>query len=689
MGALDTSLQYIKGIGPHFANVLVKLQLVTVRDFLFFFPKSYDDRRQLPHLNQLPQGEVVTAFGQIVRVIEHKAKKMSLIKAAVTDGRTTITLVWFNQPYLKKVVVEGRWLIFRGKVERATLFETEVSVQDAEFYADVAELQTQLGRVVPVYPTVSGMPQKRLRQFAQTIIPQFVGQVDEPFPEGLRQTYKLKPLPWALQTLHFPKGGTDFLQARKRLVFEEFFFLQLSLLLKRKSVKQPQPSPILQTQGPLIEAYLSQLSYALTQAQCQAIADVAADVQTPTMMNRLLQGDVGSGKTDVALMAALFAIQSGLKAAVMVPTEILAQQHFFRFQERLSPLGIETVLIKGKPTAKEKKANRDRLAAPEPCVVIGTHALLEEGVLLANLGLMVVDEQHRFGVLQRLNLRNKGGCPHCLFMTATPIPRSLSLTYFGNLEKSIIGELPPGRTPPKTLFFKEESLDKVYRFCAEQLAKGRQVYVVYPLVEESEKLDLKSAIEGFETLQQTVFKAHKVGLIHGKLPAAQKQAIMAAFKARELDVLVATTVIEVGIDVPNASVMVIQHAERFGLSVLHQLRGRIGRGPGDSFCFLIADPKTDTAKQRIKALLSTTDGFKLAEHDLQIRGPGDVLGIRQSGLPDFKVGDLVRDQETLAQAHTAATAVWELDPRLQAPQHRGLRQTLLSSYKSVFEVELD
>jgi len=428
---------------------------------------------------------------------------------------------------------------------------------------------------------------------------------------------------------------------------------------------------VLTIQGHLTTTYQTALPYSFTQAQTNAIKEIAEDVTSGIAMNRMLQGDVGSGKTDIAVMALLFAIQTGKKGAVLAPTEILATQHDVKFKMHLQALNVPVVLLKGQ--AKSRTKILELLQAPEPLILIGTHAILEDDVIIHNLGLIVIDEQHRFGVHQRLKLQQKGFNPHCLYMTATPIPRSLMLTAYGDLFKTIMDELPPGRVPVKTYHLTPFRIPKVYEFCKEQLKIGHQIYFVYPLVKESEKIDLQSAIEAHEQLRH-IFIDHTVGLLHGKMKTQEKDQVMQDFKNKTIKILVSTTVIEVGIDVPNATVMVIWHAERFGLSQLHQLRGRIGRGGNASYCFLVSQPKGEDAKKRIKAMIDTTDGFKIAEYDLSIRGPGDLLGTRQSGMPDFKIADLIRDEKTLILTRKIANQIIQKDPGLTHPLHQEIKK---------------
>jgi len=454
-------------------------------------------------------------------------------------------------------------------------------------------------------------------------------------------------------------------------------------LAQKRTVWQiTQKTQALQAKGPLLEAYIKGLPYTLTSSQQQAIATIQNDVSQTVAMNRLLQGDVGSGKTEVAVTTLLMAIQSHKKAAIMAPTEILAEQHYLKFKTVLEPMGIEVLFLKGKLKQKEKKALYERLTQPAQQVIVGTHALIQDNVAFNNLGAIVVDEQHRFGVVQRALLQQKGTHPHCLFMSATPIPRTFMLTCYGDLHKTIMTDIPPGRSPIKTLMVPEDELPQWWAFAQEKLKEGRQMYVVYPLVEDSEKLDLKSAEEGLNHLT-ALFPNFKVGLIHGKLPAIQKEAMMAAFKAKQIHILVGTTVIEVGIDVPNATLMVVQHAERFGLAQLHQLRGRVGRGPLESFCCLVANPKTEAAQKRIHILLETTDGFKIAEQDVAIRGPGDVLGTRQSGFPNFRVFDITSDENILLGARKWAFSILKKDPHLLMPEHQPIKRALSKKEQAV------
>lgn len=654
---------------------LEKLGLFAPKDILYYAPKSYEDRRHLPKIYQLKTGETQTILGAITHLSETTPRpKISILKAILNDDTGTCVAIWFNQAYLKKIMKIGTKVLIKGKCDiNAYTAEKEITVISTDFILSTQDTLKNLGCIVPNYLLTQGLYPGQYRNLVQSTLDKYLPTITDPLPLTLRQTYDLIPLRLALTHIHFPKTEEDLNKARKRLVFDEFFFFQLTLASHYTNRKIQEISIPLSTKSPLIDQYKTQIPYALTNAQKQAIQDVENDVTQSIAMNRLLQGDVGSGKTDVAVMALLFAINSQKKGVIMAPTEILAVQHYFKFKAYFDPHNIPVYLLKGGMKKKEKQALLDLFKQEDPSIIVGTHALIQDSVEIQNLGLCVIDEQHRFGVMQRLALKQKGLMPHCLFMTATPIPRTLLITSFGDLDKSIIHEMPPGRTPPKTYFFKETSLPAVYGFCREELAKGYQVYSVYPLVEESEKLDLTSAIEGWTDLQKNIFPDYTIGLIHGRLTPQEKSDIMAKFKQKEIHMLVATTVIEVGIDVPNATIMIINHAERFGLSQLHQLRGRIGRGVGESRCFLIGDPKTTNAKQRIKAMLDTSNGFKIAEYDLEIRGPGDMLGTRQSGLPDFNLAHLIRDEAILIEARKAAIELIEADPELKHPDHHAIK----------------
>jgi ATP-dependent DNA helicase RecG len=666
---------------------LNKVGIITIHDFLYYFPRDYDDRRSLPRISDLKIKENVTVMGNVSAISSTGSGRKTIIKAVLSDKSGQIPLVWFNQPYLKSKLQTGRPVVISGRVEinkytkypQLTVSETEI--------LEANQAQPEKA-ILPIYPLSTGLKQTKMRSIAKSILKKYGAMIPETLPVSIKRQGNLIDLHIAVEQLHFPQSEKRYLAARNRIVFDEFFIYQVSLAINQQSKKHVQVATSLICEGDVVRNHLSSLPYTLTAAQQRVIKDIAKDVSQSNAMNRLIQGDVGCGKTDVAIMAMLFAIQSSTNAALMAPTEILAVQHVYKLQNYLDGSGVDVILLKGKMPAKERRESMAKLESGNPYLIVGTHALIQDGVNLPNVGLIVIDEQHRFGVQQRMSLSAKGYSPHCLFLTATPIPRSLMLTSFGDLDKSIIDELPPGRKPPKTYFVKSRNEKEVLNFCLSTLEKGEQVYIVFPLVEESEKIDLQSAVEGHERLS-VFFAQYSVGLLHGKMHPKDKQDVMDAFKAKKTQVLVATTVIEVGVDVPNASVMVIYHAERFGLSQLHQLRGRVGRGGTDASCFLLGDPKTENGKQRIHAMTQTTDGFKIAEFDLKIRGPGDMLGSRQAGLPDFNLGDLVRDEKILLLARGIAQQLVKNDPRLMHENHRGIRHLVLKYYSTYLGKQLN
>jgi ATP-dependent DNA helicase RecG len=688
---VETPIQYVKGVGPILAKKLEKLEIRTVNDFLFFFPRSYDDRRQIPLFNQLKKDEIQTTLGFIKSVSERKVKsRLSIINALLVDDRgANIKAVWFNQPFLKQTLKVGRRILVKGKVEWSLYTrEWQILVSESEFLDKQEEYNNSVGLVVPVYALSSGLHQYQMRNISREVIIKYLNQVQDAIPTYLKQKCGLLNLQEGLKYLHFPKDRESYKKAKYSLVFEEFFYHQLALAIKKTKQKNDMGEHLV-TNGGRIDAYLQSLPYKLTSAQKRVIDEIAKDVSSSKVMNRLLQGDVGSGKTDVAVTSLLFAIESGKNGAIMAPTEILADQHYLKFRKYLEPLGVQVLILKGKMKVKERKIVIDKLKQDLNIVLVGTHALIQDNVEISDLGLVVIDEQHRFGVVQRMKLKEKGVFPHCLFMTATPIPRTFMLTCYGDLDKSIMDELPPGRKPSMTRLVLKDNVRAVYEFCKEKLRKKQQLYVVYPLVEESEKLDLNSAIEGWQLLKDVVFSEFKVGLIHGRMSSSEKIAVMDSFKKNELQVLVATTVIEVGVDVPNASMLIIHDAERFGLSQLHQLRGRIGRGNMESFCFLMAQANNPMAKRRLSAMVETSDGFKIAEYDLQIRGPGEMLGTRQAGMPDFNLADLVKDEKTLLLAKKEADRLLVDDPAFKKPEHKLLQSKVQNMYKLFYNNQLN
>jgi ATP-dependent DNA helicase RecG len=677
---LATPLQYVKGIGPRRAQLLEKKGLRTVEDALFSVPLRHEDRTRTTPFRDLRAGEAATCAGVVMGVSPPPPGSRAPLTALLRDASGYVTASWFGRTYLRKTLQRGQRLMLHGKVDvfrgRTVLSNPDVEVVESD---DDATLHA--GRLVPVYSTTEGLTGTVLRRLMWTIVEGHAAGVAEILPESLRARRGLAPLPEALRDFHFPATEAALAAARRRLAFDDFLFLQVGLAILRSRAARARGVP-LRPPGALAARLRQGLPYRLTGAQERVWDEIRRDLAAPHPMHRLLQGDVGSGKTIVAALGVLTALEAGYQAAVMAPTEILAEQHFSTFRQLLEPLGVSVTLLSAALRGRERGARVAAVAAGEVGCVVGTHALVQASVEFRRLGLVVVDEQHRFGVAQRASLRAKGEHPHLLVMTATPIPRTLALTLHGDLDVSVLDELPPGRRPVTTVARTEGKRRAIYAFIRDQIAAGRQAYVVYPLVEESEAVDLKAATEMAGRLQREVFPDLTVGLLHGRLGLDDKDTMMARFKAGQIHVLVATTVIEVGIDVPNASVMLIEHAERFGLSQLHQLRGRVGRGPWKSYCILLhAARPTEEARRRLDAMVETNDGFRIAEADLTIRGPGDFFGTRQSGLPQFRVADLLRDAALLEEARVEAQAIVARDPDLRDPAHRGLREGLLARWR--------
>jgi ATP-dependent DNA helicase RecG len=678
---LGTALQYLKGVGPERAKLLSRKGLTTVEDALFFLPIRHEDRTRLTPLRSVQVGQVVTCTGTVAGISPPppgRARAPLVLLLRDASGYGTATL--FGRGWLTRVLQRGQRLILHGKGAR---FKDKVTlqVQDWELVESDDDEPIHAGALVPVYSSTEGLPQRALRALLWRLVEAHAGELAETLPEALRRRRELPSLVDAVRGAHFPHGEAQLQTARHRLAYEDFLLLQLGLAILRARTTRAR-GIAMNPAGALVSRLRAALPWKLTAAQERVWREIQADMAAPYPMHRLLQGDVGSGKTIVAALAVLTAVEAGYQAAVMAPTEILAEQHFMTLSRLLEPLGVPVTLLTSSLRGRERTSRRAALAAGEIGCAIGTHALVQERVEFRRLGLVVVDEQHRFGVAQRARLKAKGEHPDVLVMTATPIPRTLALTVYGDLDVSVLDELPPGRKPVVTVARTDGRRPQIYAFLREQVAGGRQIYVVYPLIEESEAIDLKAATDMAAHLQKDVFPDLVVGLLHGRLAFADKDAIMQRFKAGEIHVLVSTTVIEVGIDVPNASVMLIEHAERFGLSQLHQLRGRVGRGEWKSYCILLAAGKLgDDAERRLQAMVETNDGFKIAEVDLQLRGPGEFFGTRQSGLPEFRVADLLRDAALLEDARRDALAIVAADAELRAPEHRGLRQALLARWR--------
>jgi ATP-dependent DNA helicase RecG len=656
---------------------------VTIEDALFFLPLRHEDRTRLTPLAARRRGETLTCSGVIVGLAPPpRGRFRAPLKVTLRDASGYATAVFFNGARMARVLARDQRLVLYAKVEeyRGAL---ELHVADWEIVDALSTDDDRIhsGRLVPVYSSTEGLPQRWLRALMWRVVEAHAAAIPEILPASLVASRGLRPLAPAVRDAHFPETEAACDAARARLAFDDFLLLQLGLAILRSRTARERGIGM-NARGDLVRRLRAGLPWPLTGAQERVWDEIRRDMAAPHPMHRLLQGDVGSGKTIVAAMAALTAVEAGYQAAVMAPTELLAEQHFMTFRNLLEPLGVGVTLLTSSLASRERTARRRAVAAGEiPCVV-GTHALVQEGVELKRLGLAIVDEQHRFGVEQRARLKALGEHPDVLVMTATPIPRTLALTLHGDLDVSVLDELPPGRRAIVTRQRKEADRERIYAFLRDEITQGRQVYIVYPLVEESESLDLKAATDMARHLANDVFPGLPVGLLHGRLRFDEKDEVMGRFKAGDLRILVSTTVIEVGIDVPNASVMVIEHAERFGLSQLHQLRGRVGRGPWRSYCILMTgDRPGDDGQRRIDAMVETSDGFRIAEADLELRGPGEFFGTRQSGLPEFRVADLLRDGALLEQARRDAQDIVARDPGLVAPAHRALRASLLARWR--------
>ncbi|USN48961.1 MAG: ATP-dependent DNA helicase RecG [Pseudobdellovibrionaceae bacterium] len=684
---IDTQVQYLKGVGPKLGEALRKRGVSTVGDLLSWFPRAYEDRRAARSISTLEPGQIVSFLARIVQVrsLNLGRSHRKIYEVVVADGSGRVSCKYFRVPYKgyferfqphQEVRVSGKAQLYRGRLE---LHHPDIVL--------VGENEEQEDELIPLYTETEGLRPGKLRRIIGAAIDKVIlhpekpeSQIDETLPQWILQKYNLIPRKEALKLIHQPPphSGNEYIEfkapAQKRIIFEEFFWLELHLASVRAGVKQ-EAAPAFSKKQSYVDRLLSQLPFQLTGAQQRAFFDIASDLQRPHPMHRLVQGDVGSGKTMVALMSAVYAVENGYQVALMVPTEILAEQHFKNAQKFLKSLGIKVGLLTGQLKLSEHRQVCEQLASGEIQICVGTHALIQKEVDFKNLGLVIVDEQHRFGVAQRQELKAKGAS-HFLVMTATPIPRTLAMTVYGDLDVSIIDELPPGRQPILTRKAFENKRPKVMAFVRDQLKAGRQAYVVYPLVEESDKMDLKNAVTEYENLQAE-FPEYRLGLLHGKMKPAEKEAVMREFRDGNIDMLVATTVIEVGVDVPNANIMVIEHAERFGLSQLHQLRGRVGRGQHKSYCVLLLGyAVSEDGTKRAEIMEQSTDGFKIAEADLEMRGPGEFLGTRQSGLPGFKMANLVRDVKILQDARQAAFALIQKDPQLTQPEHEKVRQDL-------------
>ncbi len=669
--AQDIAVQYLKGVGPKIGELLARLGIETAYDLLHAYPRTHQDRRHPTPVAEL-QDEV--SDGILVRIgsppKQQRMKRVVLVTAQAYDDTGSVELAWFNQPWLVDKLPRGTRLYVVGRPEdwgrrmRMTVSEYEV-IGD-----DLAPLQ--VGRIVPVYPLTEGLQQQRLRSIMSTAVERFTHGEFDPVPLAIREKRRLLSLPRALRGIHFPADPEEYEQSRARLAYGELLALQVEVARRRREIRSGETIPIRPESSPL-EELEGALPFRFTNAQRKAAKRILTDLRSTTPMSRLLHGDVGSGKTAVVMAALLACARAGLQAAMMVPTEILAQQHFRNLKRTLGALGVEVTLLVGSLPKRVRDERRERVRLGDVSVVVGTHALIQEGVDFRRLALVCVDEQHRFGVAQRSGLAEKGLNPHSLVLTATPIPRTLALTVYGHLSVSVLDEMPPGR---QEILTKMAGRKAAYQLVRKEAAKGRQAYIICPLIEKSEALDCEAAEDLASRLRNEDLEGLRVGLLHGRMPVEDRDATMAAFAAGELDAIVSTTVVEVGVDIPNATVMVIENAERFGLAQLHQLRGRVGRGEAKSYCLLLCGRRTQEARERLEVLCRTTDGFEIAMEDLRIRGPGEFFGARQSGLPDLRIANVLEDIALLEMAREDAEALVEEDPELLRPEVADLAEEL-------------
>lgn len=673
--ALDAKLTVLQGVGPRNAESLAKLGMQTLGDMLYYFPRRYDDYSQLKPIRDLFYGEQVTIIGTIQSVHSRPIRggKASIIEVIIGDGTGALRLSYFNQPWLANRFKSGDAISVSGKVEQ---YLGRLIMNSPDWEPVEAE-NLHTNRIVPVYSLTERITQKWLRNQMKQVVEYWARAVVDALPENVRNSARVMPLGEALLQVHFPDSQDKLKTARERLAFDEIFYLQMGVLRQKRDWKSVEARRF-PVSDEWLDSQTKSLPFTLTSVQAKAVSDIRADFDSGKPMNRLLQGDVGSGKTVVAALAAAMITSNGAQAAIMAPTSILAEQHYRSLTKLLKDLlkPEEIRLLVGDTPEAEKEEIRNGLADNTIKIVIGTHAVIEEPVKFADLQFVVIDEQHRFGVEQRAELRSKGTNPHLLVMTATPIPRSLALTLYGDLDLSIMDEMPAGRKPVNTFVLRPQERERAFTLLRSQIKDGKQAFIVYPLIEESEKIDARAAVDDYETLSKEVFPSLKLGLLHGRMRPDEKDDVMHKFRDGKFDILVSTTVVEVGVDVPNATVMLIEGADRFGLAQLHQLRGRVGRGGDQSYCLLIPTHEDNAENERLQAMAESTDGFFLAEKDLQIRGPGEFLGTRQSGYASSLRMASITDVKLIEKARLQAQAVFEKDADLRLPEHALLAETL-------------
>ena len=681
---LTDDIKQVRGVGVKKEAELARLGIVTVYDLLTYYPRAYEDQSRLTHIADLQPGARVTVMGVIRTVMDRPTRRrgFTVLTALIADDTGCAQATWFNQSFLKRKLREGERILLTGKADYAYNARGQFAITQISSFELLGKKQAEdvLG-ILPVYAATEGLTQKYLRQLMEHVLVQTADRIAETMPMRVLQTYELVGRMEAFRSIHFPKCTQDLHAARRRLAFEELYLIQCGLLALKKRSTEEQEGIAHAKNGALLRRVVQSLPFALTEDQQKVWKEVSLDMESPLPMRRLVQGDVGSGKTVIALFALVKAAESGCQGALMAPTEILARQHYVYLEEVLSPFGLRIGFLSGSLTKNARAEIYAAIASHAVDIVVGTHALIEEHVIFSTLGLVITDEQHRFGVSQRAALERKGKVmPDVLVMTATPIPRTMTLTVYGDLDVSRIEHLPPGRQAIRTFLRDESARDKIYAFVRKEIERGRQAYVVCPLIEANEERDLTSAQEVYEEFTHGSFHGIPCGLLHGRLKAAEKESVMRGFYENKIKLLVSTTVIEVGVNVPNASILVVEHAERFGLAQLHQLRGRVGRGGYDAYCILIAGGKNARNEQRLKVIEQTSDGFRLAEEDLRLRGPGQFFGAMQHGLGDLRIADVLADMDLLLLARRAALSSIE-DPESRA----FLLPTLMRQYQDRFK----
>lgn len=695
LAKISLPVQYLKGVGPKMAVRFAAKKINTVDDLLFFLPRTYEDRREIKKINRLEVGKTQTAVGNIISCQYRYYGKKRILEAVISDETANLTAKWFRgrMSYLLGIFKKGTKVIFTGEIrpnyQGKSMIHPDYEILEGEEDENLLNFK----RIVPVYSETEGLHQKYIRKIMYGALEQYKRYIASPIPSAICERRNLINIQEALREVHFPNNNASVDELRdarsaahQRLIYDEFFFFELGMAMKRAGIILEQGISF-NCPEKFMDRFYSLLPFDLTAAQKRVIGEIFADMAADKSMNRLLQGDVGSGKTVVSMAAMIRACENNYQAALMAPTEILARQHYDNIKAWADELELKVVLLTGSMGGASRGEKLEQINNGDANIIVGTHALIQEGVAFGKLGLVIIDEQHRFGVMQRATLRAKGINADVLVMTATPIPRTLAMTVYGDLDVSVIDEMPPGKKPVHTVVMGESRREKVYLTIKEEIAKGHQAFIVYPLVEESETLDLKDATKMAQHLQKDIFPDCRVGLIHGRMKEKEKDTVMREFLENKIKILVSTTVIEVGIDVPRASLMIIEHAERFGLSQLHQLRGRVGRRDIPSSCILLADYKCSAdARKRLKVMEKTTDGFKLAEEDLLIRGPGDFLGTRQSGLPDFRVASILRDARILNEAKEDAFALAARDPLLDKPEHAILKEALIMKWQGKLDL---